>query len=187
MHVYKSCAHDDAEVQCSRGCFWDDASFPSDAATSRINIMQLQLASHSPATVIIIVCRLLFMMVMHSAVCTRLCNLQISRYSMTRFQPQSSFPCRSLPVLQAGLKVPHNKPRSGTLVCHCKCHHTMTVSMAACSTAVGSHMGLWPWRLHVPTRCMLPRAVRLRRQILACHSRPLCQAGLDQVRWQLQG
>ena len=57
---------------------------------------------------------------------------QISRYSMTSFQPQSSFPCRSLPVLQAGLKVPHNKPRSGTLVCHCKCHHMMTVRMAAC-------------------------------------------------------
>jgi len=151
MHVYKSCAHDDAEVQCSRGCFWDDASFPSDAATSRINIMQLQLASHSPATVIIIVCRLLFMMVMHSAVCTRLCNLQISRYSMTRFQPQSSFLCRILPALRAGLKVPHNSPWSTILVCHCKCRHMMTVGVAACSTAVGSHMGLRPWGVDIAT------------------------------------
>jgi hypothetical protein len=52
------------------------------------NITQLQLAYHSLSPVIIIMCRLLIMMVMHSAVCTRLCNLQISRYSMTRFQPQ---------------------------------------------------------------------------------------------------
>ena len=153
------------------------------------NITQLQLAPHSLSTIIIIVCRLLIMAVMHSAVCMRLCNLQISRYSMTRFEPQSSFQCRSLPALQAGLKMPHNNPRPGTLVCHCKCHHMMTVRMAACSTAVRSHMGLWPWRVHVAICYMLPQAASLRRRNMGCRSRPLCQAGdgLHQVRCQLQG
>ncbi len=153
------------------------------------NITQLQLASHSLSTVIIIVCRLLFMMVMHFAVCTRLCNLQTSRYSMTRFQPRSSFPCRSLPALRAGLKVPHNSPQSGTLVCQCKCHHMMTVRMAACSTAVGSHMGPWPWGVDIATRHLLPQAASLCRQNVGCHSRPLCHAGdgVNRVCWQLQG
>ena len=112
------------------------------------NMTQLQLASHSLATVIIIVRHLLFM---HSAVRIKLCNLQISRYSMTRFQPQSSFLCRSLPALRAGLKVPHNSPWSTSLVCLCKCRHMMTVGMAACSTAVGTHMGLRPWGVDIAT------------------------------------
>ncbi len=85
MHVCKSCAKYDAEASNVRMAVHGMAHH---CLLALSNITQLQLASHSLSTFIIIVCHLLVMTFMHSAACTRLCNLQISRYSMTRLQCQ---------------------------------------------------------------------------------------------------